>query len=575
MPRSGDGRPGGLSDGLVAGRFRLGELLGSGGSASVFAALDTRTGDEIALKVLHPHLAGRDLARAAFVDEARRASSVRHPNVAAVLDAGLDGDAGSGDREPLAWIALERAHGESLGELVGRRGGLPLADALAIADAVLAALASVHAAGLVHRDVSPSNVLVVSGSDGSVDPAGVRLIDFGVADLEGAAALASDELLAAHATGRTGVLGNADYVSPEQASGAPVDARGDIYQAGALLYFALVGEPPFRRPTADQTLRAHLEQPPPVASVLRRDLPRAVDRLIVRALLKAPAERFASADDMRAALAAARPSPAIAPAPTRSVPAVRGAAARRTTQVTRVLGGATVPPPGHPPRGADVAPGPGSRRSPGAWIAGTVLALMVATVAIVAYAAPGPGTAAPRPSVPASAPPSEAPPPPSAPATVVTTVPLPPLVGLTLDEARIAVETAGLVVGEVTTEDSPQRSGTVLSSAPEVGVRVAHGERVSLAVASGYNEVPAVRGLTRDQAFAALVEAGFAPTVSLREVPGLAAGDVLGSEPGAGSAVWVGSIVAVTITSASSVTPAPTPEPTGTPTPGGTPTPLP
>lgn len=557
-----------MSAGLVAGRFRLGELLGSGGSASVFAAVDTRTGDDVALKVLHPHLAGRDVARAAFVAEAHRAASVRHPNIVAVLDAGLDAGAEGDDAEPLAWMALERAHGESLAELVARRGALPVADAIAIVDAVLAALAAVHAAGLVHRDVTPSNVLVDVRPDGTADAAGVRLIDFGVADLDGAAALASDELLAADATGRTGVLGNADYVSPEQAAGAPVDARGDIYQCGAMLYFALVGEAPFRRASAAQTLRAHLEQPPPVPSVLRRGLPRAVDRVVVRALLKAPDERFATAADMRAALAAARLPLAAAPATAATV-----RTPRRATGVTRILGGAP-PAPGHPPRRADAAPAP--RRSVGAWVAGSVLALMVATVAIIAYAAPGTDAAPPRSSPTASAPPTAAPPaPPGDPVPVVTTVPLPALTGLSLDDARAAIEAAGLVVGDIVEDEAPQRVGTVLSSTPETGVRIAQGERVALVVASGYMEVPTVRGLTGDEARAAVTAAGFVPAESLREVPGLAAGDVLGSEPGAGSVLWVGSTVTIVITSAPAATPSPTPLPTTSATPGVTPAPPP
>ncbi|WP_241993292.1 protein kinase [Cryobacterium sp. TMB1-7] len=162
--------------GLISERYRLGALLGTGGSASVFAAVDTRSGDTIALKILHPVLSSSPRLREAFFREARAAASVRHPNIVAVLDVGVHDDAA----EPLAWIALDLAPGESLAEHVGRTGPLPVPDALTVALAVLQALAAAHAAGLIHRDVSPANIMIAPGGDGRLDIAGVRLLDFGL-----------------------------------------------------------------------------------------------------------------------------------------------------------------------------------------------------------------------------------------------------------------------------------------------------------------------------------------------------------------------------------------------------------
>ena len=144
------------TSGLVAGRFRVEGLLGSGGTASVFRAYDTETGRTVALKLLHPHLSQSDLLREAFLVEAQRAARVRHPGIVAVLDIGTFEEHGI----PIAWIAQELVDGVTLSERVRVEGPLSSADAAAVACDILDALAAAHATGLVHRDVSPANVLV-------------------------------------------------------------------------------------------------------------------------------------------------------------------------------------------------------------------------------------------------------------------------------------------------------------------------------------------------------------------------------------------------------------------------------
>ncbi|MCS5722509.1 serine/threonine protein kinase, partial [Herbiconiux sp. CPCC 203406] len=316
--------------GLISQRYRLLELLGTGGSASVFSALDTETGGAVALKILHPHLSRSDAARTAFFREARAAEPLRHPNIVRVLGMGVHETGG----DPQAWIALEHAPGTTLAEEVERDGPLTLTDALALADGVLSALDHAHAAGLVHRDVSPSNIIIARDRRGALRPSGVRLVDFGLADAAGRPAVGRDLLRTpdpapeAAAAPRAapapagsstpdaattppsdatpGVLGNVNYLSPEQARGDPVDARGDLYQLGAVLHLAVVGTPPFVRADARSTMLAHLQAPPPVISVVRPGTPRAVDRLVVRALLKDPATRFPTAAAMQVAVRAAR-----------------------------------------------------------------------------------------------------------------------------------------------------------------------------------------------------------------------------------------------------------------------------
>ena len=204
---------------LIAGRFRIIGLLGSGGSASVFEARDFELNRTVALKILHPHLSMTEKMRRGFLLEATFSQDLTHPNIAAVLDSGVHGT----DSDSFVWIALELAPGISLAERVGRVGALQLDDALTVADGVLAALEAAHAKGMVHRDVSPANVMVDYPATGALRPADVRLVDFGLADAIGRSTAASDILRSERTdTGRDGVLGSVNYMSPEQAMGRPV-----------------------------------------------------------------------------------------------------------------------------------------------------------------------------------------------------------------------------------------------------------------------------------------------------------------------------------------------------------------
>ncbi|HWI30761.1 MAG TPA: PASTA domain-containing protein [Microbacterium sp.] len=602
------------STSLVSGRFRLGELLGTGGSASVFAAVDTRTGSSIALKILHPHLSERPAARGAFLAEARRAEPLRHPNIVGVLDVGIDDAADA----PLAWIALERAAGSSLSEHVARHGPLWPAEAVAVLDGTLRALEAAHAIGLVHRDVSPANIMVAPGG---IDSAGVRLLDFGLADAAGKAALGTDDLLSVEATGRAGVMGNVNYVSPEQVRGEPVDARGDVYQAGAVLHFALTGRPPFPRESTGQTMRAHLETPPPVPSVTDPRIPRSLDRIVVRAMLKDPADRFASAAAMRAALTGlgigaagavpeVRAAPVVRTAVTSVTDAVRlpveelqdeghedegledeglevgGLSAERlpaeTYGITRVLGRTMVPPrvPGSPDSTIAHAPRGRARHArsrAGTWFAATTAAIV--TVIVVALAATSTPTAsveaepsaAPSPT-PTAPPPAPEPEPSVKP--IVSLVTVPDLTRMSVAEAAGVLADAGLVAGAVTLVDSPSLRDTVLESNPASGQRLGRGGAVALTAASGLSTIPDVAGQDRDAALAAVQSAGFAPSLAHRPATAQTpAGRIVGTEPGAGTRLVVGTPISV-LESVGSVAPEPTATatPTSRPTPTSTPT---
>jgi serine/threonine-protein kinase len=542
------------TDGLVAGRFRVGGLLGSGGTASVFAATDTVTGRAVAIKLLHPHLSASEPLRAAFLAEARRTAAVQHPSIVEVLDVGTFEDGG----RPIAWIAQELIEGSTLAEHVRSAGPLAAVSAVRVVTAVLAALEAAHADGLVHRDVSPVNILV-RFADGM--PTQVKLLDFGLADVSGATTLGGDVLRSSAGEGVMGVVGNVNYASPEQLRGEPVDRRGDLYQVGGLLYFALTGRNPFESDDRDAVIRAHLQAPPPVPSVQARGVTPQLDRVIVRAMLKDADDRYADAGEMRVALEQA---------------VIVRAPVSRTT-VTRVLGAPTVEPASAATLAAtDTATGATARMSEAAvnrderpgW--GVALAVVTVLV-VVAIAIPMIASAnRPAPAPLASSAPSATPPPTVSASPTATTAPAPALAVVpalgTLDDTLRALAAAGLTAGEVTWADSSLPEGTVLAADPTSGASITRGSVVSLTVASGSNAVPSVGGTDAAGAAAAVRSAGFEPRQStvIADRPG---GSVVGTDPASGTALRLGSAVTVLVAAERAPTPTPTPTPTATPVP--------
>lgn len=547
--------------------FRLGEVLGRGGSATVYAArpLEWRPpagprATPIALKVLHAELARTPGAVDAFFAEARALQRVAHPNVVRVLGYGTTG--------VTAWIAFERAAGVSLAALVEQRGQLCPDDAAAVADGILDGLGAVHAAGLVHRDLSPTNVFVAVAEDGALRSGGVRLLDFGLADAPGRTALAADVLRAGRATeDGLGVVGSAGYLSTEHALGLPVDERGDLYQVSALLHLMLTGRPPFQRATARELMEAHAEAPPPVPSVQDSAIPAYLDALVLRGMQKLPERRFASAAAMREALVRRAVT---LPVPVQSVvkPRARSAAPPVSPSPAEPV----------PVPESRAAPAPHPRRAaPPALIAvAGALAAAIVVVWLTGAVLARPAVVAPEPAVAApAASPVERPTPTPSPTRAPTEVAVPVLAGLSESAAQDRLRAAGLAAGSVTRSDSPSPAGVVLGSAPAQGARVRPGSIVGLTVASGSNAVPDTRGGTVGDALRALGAAGFATssrTVFDSTVP---AGTVVGSDPSPGVVGAVGTTVTLLIAGvdpSGQPTPTPTPEPTTTagPTPAPT-----
>jgi len=269
-------------DHVLGGRYRLRRELARGGMATVWEAEDRVLTRRVAIKVLHPHLAGDDAFRTRFRREAVAAAKLAHPHIVTTYDTGRDAD--------VAYIVMELVDGTTLARLLKAQGPLPVAKAVDIAAQVADALACAHAHGVVHRDVKPANILL--REDGHV-----KVADFGIAK-----AGAGGDLT------RTGVvMGTAKYLSPEQVSGNPADAGSDVYALGIVLYEMLCGAPPFVGETELSTAVARLTAAPGRLRDRRQDVPRSLEAVVLRSLARDPAARFQSAEELRAGLLAVDP----------------------------------------------------------------------------------------------------------------------------------------------------------------------------------------------------------------------------------------------------------------------------
>jgi tRNA A-37 threonylcarbamoyl transferase component Bud32 len=300
---------------VVNGKFRVEQLIGQGGMGRVYRAHHLTLDRPVVLKMLHRAYSADPQIVQRFQREARAASRLDHPNSIAVLDFGEAEDG-------TLFMAMEFLPGKDLGHVVAEEFPLPEERIIRIGAQVLSALAEAHVHGIIHRDLKPENVMVVPRRD---NPDFVKVLDFGIAKIVDAGE--SDPKL----TQAGLVCGTPEYMSPEQARGANLDARSDLYSMGVLLYQLCTGDLPFQSDTPVGFLTAHLSSIPVPPRQKRPDLAisPALDALITRALEKDPARRFATADEMRLALLACAPgasAPAVGEplAPTPVMPARQG-----------------------------------------------------------------------------------------------------------------------------------------------------------------------------------------------------------------------------------------------------------
>ncbi|MBS2964582.1 Stk1 family PASTA domain-containing Ser/Thr kinase [Actinocrinis puniceicyclus] len=501
------------------GRYAVQSRLAQGGMATVYRAWDNRLDRLVALKVIDPELARHPEYVARFIREAKSAARLSHPNIVAVYD--------QSGQPPLAYLAMEYVPGETLRELLGRRGRLSPREALEVLDAMLAGLAAAHRAGIVHRDVKPENVLLnaatLNSRQGSYASA-VKVTDFGLArsvSTEGGtpgATLGSS--LGATLPGG-GLIGTVSYLAPELVAHGTCDARSDVYSAGIVLFELLCGRKPFTGGTPVEIARRHVTERVPPPSLLVPGLDPALDALVASATARDPGARPVDAaayrEQVRAVYAnlpdsalnlggyatveTTRPLP---PEPTRRAePTQHYVAPRTSARQSRVV---------------DQAP---RRRSLKGLIIFLVVLFLAAAAGIGAWLYGR-----------------------------VVFENTPNLVGLTRSQATTTLAGDGLKARIVEGYSDTVGVGEVASVSPSPGTPVKQGSVITLTVSKGRRAtVPDVTGRTQDDATAALQGSGFTVAIATAQVSSdtVPKGSVVSYTPR--GAVAPGSTVTLTLSS--------------------------
>jgi serine/threonine protein kinase len=277
--------------------YEIGELVGKGGMGEVYRARQISMDRVVALKILAPRLAKQDpIFAKRFVDEARAAGRLNHPNIIAVHDVGKAPMPGSaaGTEPDLDYFSMEYVDGESVKDVIERQGICPLSLVAQVMQGMTEALVYAEAQGIVHRDIKPDNIMITNGGV-------VKLADLGLA-----LQLGGEEVIGEKdGQGRSKVMGTPLYMSPEQARALPVDSRSDQYSLGATLFHMLTGRPPFKGDNAKVIMRSHVFDPVPDPKTFNPEVPEGWRQLAMRLLAKTPEERFQNAIAMRAAMQAA------------------------------------------------------------------------------------------------------------------------------------------------------------------------------------------------------------------------------------------------------------------------------
>ena len=473
---------------VLNGRYEIEELLGQGGMARVFRGTDGVLGRNVAVKVLSPQYAGDDQFVARFRREAQAAAGLNHPNIVSVYDTGSQGD--------VHYIVMEYVEGRTLRDVIRQEGPILPERVSEIGQAVARALAAAHEAGLVHRDIKPGNIMLTRDGE-------VKVMDFGIARTS-----TGDTL-----TQTAAVLGTASYLSPEQAQGAAVDARSDIYSLGCVLYEMLTGRPPFTGDSPVAIAYKHVREDPVPPGRINPDVPDSLEAVVMKSMAKNPENRYQTANELREDLERVAQG-----MPTLATPLLPGESTQVVTrrmpdEGTAVMTG--VPPEEEPER---------RRRW---WIVLLVLALLgllgLAAFFLVRELLP----------------------------TTPTGVRVPGVVGLDADQATEQLEQAGFRVEEERefNEDVPRNE--VIEQDPPAGERVDRGETVTIVVSRGQEPVPvpSVEGLTEEEARAALEDAQLRVGSVIRQASEEEEGTVIAQDPEEGDRVRPGFGVTLTVSS--------------------------
>ncbi|MFJ9695154.1 Stk1 family PASTA domain-containing Ser/Thr kinase [Kitasatospora sp. NPDC101183] len=578
---------------LLDGRYRVEQRIAVGGMSTVYKGTDTRLDRVVALKVMHPQLAGDEGFTARFIREAKAVARLTHPNVVNVFDQGADGGN--------VFLAMEYVPGRTLRDLLRDRGALSVRAALDVLEPVLAALGAAHRAGLVHRDVKPENVLITEGGL-------VKVADFGLVRVLGTADGAPTSVTTA--TGGT-VLGTVSYLAPEQIlPDAPTDQRVDVYASGILLYEMLTGRRPHTGDNPVQVMYKHLHEDVPAPSLVAPSVAPALDAIVGFACARAAEARPYDAVELLAALQRVRrtltPAELDAEPPASTRPSPRYPTGEATSVLRQLPSPADAPPPERTsvldvpaelmdqlltePRPYD-EPTPVRRRRPSRmrrlprkpliW-AGALTALVLLVggatyglnqglygsvpavlgkdrteaqrvledqgmhgkfVEVFSESVPAGQVISTDPGIGARTRKSD---------TVTVTVSkgpkritVPDVTGRSADQAASALTGVQLIKGNVTeTYSDTVAEGVVISSAPAAGQQLPENSSVALVVSKGMVPVPDVTGMSKDDAQKALQAAGF--TMQTAGVNLFGTGKVSSQSPAAGERRPQKTVVTVT-----------------------------
>ena len=513
---------------MLGERYELGAMIGTGGMADVYLAQDVRLNRQVAIKILRSDLARDPSFVTRFNKEALSVAALNHPGIVSVYDSGKE-DSPSG---AMPYIVMEYVEGKTLREIVNKGERFALNRAVEITEGILIALQYSHKNGIIHRDIKPGNIMITDNGD-------VKVMDFGIAR-----ALADT---GATMTSTWNIIGTAQYLSPEQATGTQADARSDLYSVGCLLYELLAGRPPFTGDTPVAIAYQHVSAPLLPITEIQESLDPALNAFFSIALAKDANERYQSANAMLKDLKKLIKGEGI----TTQIPKqmrkekARNRIAALSIALVLLVGGVSY---------FILSPNQSSVTRVLPNVVGLTEAQArqeLAGLTITIQRAPDPRI--PRDRVASQLPlatfrVSDG-------SAVTLTISDGPgdaivptgLLGKPLEEVRAALTAAGLRVSRTIAIDSEQEPGIVLKITPEPGSTVEAGTGVVLEIASGNISVPSLVGLNEIEARTILTQAGFLVKIVEAYDANQVIGSVLAQAPSAGEVKLIGSSVTITI----------------------------